>query len=44
MSIPDAVALAEQRIKVGRDAVAQKVIDNTRKQSLLRRLGFALKY
>jgi hypothetical protein len=44
MSIPDAVALAERRIKIGRDAVAQKVIDNTRKQSLLRRLGFALKY
>lgn len=44
LPVPEAVRLAEQRIKAGRDAVAQKVIDNQRTHSLLRRIGFALKY
>lgn len=44
MPVPEAVDLARRRIEVGRDAVAQKVIDNQRRHSLLRRIGFALKY
>jgi hypothetical protein len=44
MPVTEAVELAQRRIKAGRDAVAQKVIDNQREHSLLRRIGFALKY
>lgn len=44
MPVPEAVQIAKARIQVGRDAVAQKVIDNQQRHSLLRRIGFAVKY
>jgi hypothetical protein len=42
--VDEAVELAAERIRIGKEAVAEKLIANTRPVSLRRRIGYALRY